>query len=155
MSEMKPLLLLVDDDRLDTLITKRCLKELAVTNPVVCAASGEEAIEYLTADSCELPCAILLDLNMPRMGGFEFLEQISTLEQFRSIPVLILTTSTAQEDIDKGHTLGAVAYIVKSPNIVEFKEALKCVTRYANVAHNEPCGMANQADACHPMPQAQ
>ena len=155
MGAMKPVLLLVDDDYLDTLITKRCLKELAVTTPVVCATGGEEAIEYLMANSYELPRAILLDLNMPRMGGFEFLEQINAQEQFRSIPVLILTTSSAQEDIDRSRTLGAVAYIVKSSNIVEFKEGLKCVMRYADVAHDAACGVDSQTDACYLVPQEQ
>jgi CheY-like chemotaxis protein len=132
MNTMHPLLLLVDDDSLDIIITKRCLKELGIHNPVVVKNNGEEALDYLvTTERSEWPCAILLDLNMPRMGGMEFLQCIKAKEALRDIPVLIVTTSTADDDINRGFALGAVEYIVKSPGLLEFKENLKCVVGYS------------------------
>lgn len=130
METTQPLLLLVDDDQLDTLITRRCLTELGIHNPIVHRTNGEEALAYLESEASANPCAILLDLNMPRMGGLEFLRHLKLRAPLQEIPVLIVTTSTVEEDIEGSFASGAVEYIVKCDDIVQFRRNLECVSRY-------------------------
>ncbi|MFZ0033631.1 MAG: response regulator, partial [Sedimentisphaerales bacterium] len=85
-------ILLVEDDRVDAMTVKRALKDLNVTNPLAHTLNGEEALEYLTTESNRKPCIILLDLNMPRMNGIEFLKVIKADDKLRTIPVVVLTT---------------------------------------------------------------
>jgi len=122
-------LLLVDDDELDAKIVQRSLRELKITNDLVHKYDGEEALAYLK-DCASMPCSILLDVNMPRMNGFEFLRHVKTDETFKQIPVLMLTTSTAKDDMVLSFELGAVEYIVKTPSIAEFLESLETVASY-------------------------
>ena len=92
MRNSKPILL-VEDDRVDAMTVKRALKDLNVTNLLVHTLNGEEALEYLTGEGNERPCIILLDLNMPRMNGIEFLKIIKADDELKKIPVVVLTTS--------------------------------------------------------------
>ena len=75
MRNLKPILL-VEDDGVDIMMVKRALKDLNVANPLAHTLNGEEALEYLTAESNRRPCIILLDLNMPKMTGVEFLKAV-------------------------------------------------------------------------------
>ncbi len=128
MQTTKPLLL-VDDDQLDAMIVERSLLELNITNELVHKYDGEDALEYLQ-DCSTLPCAILLDVNMPRMNGFEFLRHVKADNALRDIPILMLTTSTAKDDMTLSFELGAVEYIVKTPSIGEFLKSLETVAGY-------------------------
>ena len=125
-----PLLLLVEDDDLDALIVKRSLCELHIPCEIVHAKDGEEALEYLIACSCDLPRAILLDLNMPRMDGFEFLGHARSHARLKDIPVLVLTTSTSELDRTESLRLGAARYIVKTLDAEAFRDSLRCVQNY-------------------------
>jgi CheY-like chemotaxis protein len=129
----------VDDDQLDTIITIRCLDQLGIDNPIVHRTNGEDALEYLESEACERPCAILLDLNMPRMGGLEFLRHVKSRSSLRDIPVLILTTSTVREDMDMSRTLGAVEYIIKADDLIEFKRNLECIWPYTTNSPPATC----------------
>jgi CheY-like chemotaxis protein len=129
-----PLLLLVEDDDLDALIVKRSLRELEIRCKLIHAKDGEEALEYLFARSSDLPCAILLDLNMPRMDGFEFLHCAQSYAKLRHIPVLILTTSTSELDRIESLKRGATRYIVKTLDADAFRESLRCVQEYCELA---------------------
>lgn len=137
MQTTKPLLL-VDDDQLDAMIVERSLGELGITNELVHKYDGEEALEYLR-DCSALPCAILLDVNMPRMNGFEFLRHAKADNRLKDIPILMLTTSTAKDDITLSFELGAVEYIVKTPSVGEFLQSLETVAGYFqdNIAYEE------------------
>lgn len=113
-------ILMAEDDRDDRLITKMALEQNRVANPLVTVENGEELLDYLHhrgkfADSnmAPRPCFILLDLNMPRMDGREALKLIKSDETLRSIPVVIMTTSKAEEDILKSYDMGANSYITK------------------------------------------
>lgn len=123
MRSLKPIML-VEDDAADVLIIKRALRELKIDNELVNAGDGEEALEYLKNEGNERPCIILLDLNMPKMNGIEFLEVAKADNELKTIPVIALTTSESSQDITKCFSLGIVGYIVKP---VDYKKFVKAV----------------------------
>jgi len=126
MQNSKPILL-VEDDRVDAMTVKRALGDLKITNPVAEVTNGEETLEYLINESNVKPCLILLDLNMPKMNGLEFLKVIKADDTLKSIPVFVLTTSTAEEDTIESLRLGANRYMVKSIDYQEFLETIKII----------------------------
>ncbi len=129
MRSAKPILL-VEDDRVDVLTVQRALKELDVANPLVSTGDGEEALEYLYNHATTKPCVILLDLNMPRMSGMEFMEIAKSDESLRTIPIIIFTTSNTEQDIAKSFELGAAGYMVKSVDYGKFIEMIKTIDSY-------------------------
>lgn len=122
--------MLVEDDQVDAITTQRALKELEVANELVHRTDGEEALEYLRDEGNAKPCIILLDLNMPRMDGFEFLEAIKSNNSLKNIPVIILTTSDADDSVIKGFDLGAAGYILKPVDYGQFVESMRAVDGY-------------------------
>jgi CheY-like chemotaxis protein len=133
MAHVKPILL-VEDDRLDSMAVRRALKELGVSNELMHACDGEEALTLLADQRHEMPCLILLDLNMPRMNGLEFLEAIRAEDALKSIPIVMVSTSEAQQDLARSLELGAVAYVVKCPDYAEFRENIRVVQKYVTQA---------------------
>jgi CheY-like chemotaxis protein len=133
MGYVKPVLL-VEDDRLDSMALSRALKELGVSNELMHARDGEEALMLLTDKRHEMPCLILLDLNMPRMNGLEFLEAIRSEDTLKRIPVVMVSTSEARQDLARSLELGAVAYVVKCPDYSEFRESMRVVKDYVTDA---------------------
>ncbi|MBN2137741.1 MAG: response regulator [Sedimentisphaerales bacterium] len=129
MQSAKPILLAEDDD-IDAMTVKRALKELNVANQLVRKCDGEQALEYLREHEGPKPCLILLDLNMPKMNGLEFLEAIKADEKFRAIPVIALTTSGEQSDIIASFRLGVAGYMVKSVDYAQFLETMRVVDEY-------------------------
>ncbi len=126
MRNSKPILLVEDDD-VDQIVMERAFKDLKITNQLVNADNGEEALEYLKTESNKKPCIILLDLNMPKMSGIEFLRIIKADEALKKIPVIIMTTSRAEQDIVKSFRLGAVGYIVKSIDYEKSAETIMAI----------------------------
>jgi CheY-like chemotaxis protein len=129
MTNSKPILLVEDDD-VDAMITQRALNELKVTNELVHTVDGEDALKYLRDDGNQKPCVILLDLNMPRMNGFEFLKIAKADASLRKIPVVVLTTSDADEGVVESFDLGVAGYIVKPVSYKQFVEAMRAVDMY-------------------------
>ncbi len=86
-------ILLVEDDLVDSMTVKRSLRDLNIANKLEIVDDGETALDFLRNPKNEKPCIILLDLNMPRMNGIEFLEIVKQDKLLKSIPVVILTTS--------------------------------------------------------------
>jgi CheY-like chemotaxis protein len=123
-------ILLVEDDNVDVMTVKRALKDLNIKNQLVSAANGEEALEYLNNSDNSKPCIILLDLNMPKMNGIEFLTIIKADETLKKIPVVVLTTSSQQQDIVESFKLSVAGYIVKSVDYAEFTEAISTINLY-------------------------
>lgn len=123
-------ILIVDDDGVDVMIVRRALRDLGVTNAVVRAADGEEALAHLRGRAGEGPCVILLDLNMPRMNGLELLQIVKADARWRRIPVVIVTTSEAQQDRAQSLALGAAGYVVKSSDYGEFRQKMKTIEPY-------------------------
>src|SRR4030042_66039 len=122
--------LLVEDDHVDAMTVKRALKELNVINPLVHTLNGEEALNHLRAEGNNSPCVILLDLNMPRMNGIEFLKIIKADSELQCIPVIALTTSKADYDKSQCFDNGIAGYIVKPTHYDEFVRALKIFNLY-------------------------
>ncbi|MEW6715088.1 MAG: response regulator [Nitrospirota bacterium] len=129
MIHRKPILL-VDDDRVDVMTTKRALKDINVTNPVYTAGNGEEAIELLRDGKTEKPGVILLDLNMPRMNGIEFLRVVKNDDSLKRIPVVVLTTSKEEEDKVESFSLGVAGYMIKPVDYIKFVEVIRTINLY-------------------------
>lgn len=114
-------ILLVDDDPVDVRLTREALRESKVQATVEAVYDGMEALAYLRREGkytqAERPDLILLDLNMPKKDGREVLNEIKTDPSLRRIPVVILTTSGADEDVLRTYDLGANAYVVKPVNL--------------------------------------
>ena len=129
MRNMKPILL-VEDDRVDAMTLQRALKDLKVTNNLVHTTNGEEALEYLQNEANEKPCVIILDLNMPKMNGVEFLKIAKADAGLRRLPVIILTTSKDEWDRFQAFDLSVAGYIVKPADYKSFLEAIRTVQLY-------------------------
>lgn len=129
MRTSKPIML-VEDDSVDAMTVKRALKELKVNNPLVIQTNGEEALNYLRTDDNRKPCVILLDLNMPKMNGIEFLKIAKDNAVFRQIPVVVLTTSQDEQDKVESFQLSVAGYIVKPADYKKFVDAMKTVDLY-------------------------
>ena len=122
--------MLVEDDDVDVMTVERALKDLNIKNQLVNKADGEEALEYLRTNGNKKPCIILLDLNMPKMNGIEFLKFVKADKSLKKIPVVVLTTSSQQRDIVESFKLSAAGYIVKSIDYAKFVKAISAVNLY-------------------------
>jgi len=129
MRNSKPVLL-VEDDSVDAMTVKRAFKELKVLNPLVLTTNGEEALQYLRNKSNGKPCVTLLDLNMPKMNGIEFLKIVKADDVLRKIPVVVLTTSKEESDIVESFKLSVAGYIVKPVDYKKFVEAIRAIELY-------------------------
>ena len=136
MEGLAPLvILLVEDDLADQKLIKISLRNEKIDNDLFTVQSGEEGMDFLYRrgkynDGTPQPDLILLDLNMPGMGGKEFLRRIKEDEKVKQIPVVILTTSEAEKDIIDSYKLQASGYVHKPVTLEEFKEAMKKLKQY-------------------------
>lgn len=118
-------ILLVEDDRIDIMTVKRGLQKLKIENTLHVKLNGMEAMEFLDdAGSEELPALILLDLNLPKMDGFEFLRRIKTRPYLKRIPVIVITTSNAVEDRAACFDLHVAGYFVKPIDYFNLLDAI-------------------------------
>ena len=129
MRDYKPILLL-EDDTVDAMTVKRALKEIKVTNPLVRVSNGEEGLVYLRDETKPKPCVILLDLNMPKMNGIEFLKVAKADDKLKRIPAIVLTTSKDDQDRFITFQLSVAGFIVKPMDYIKFVEAMKIVNLY-------------------------
>lgn len=124
-------ILLVEDDPRDVELTLAALDEHKLANKVAVARNGEEALDYLYSRGNFKsrvggnPIFVLLDLKMPKVTGLEVLRQIKADPQLRAIPVIVLTSSREQPDLNECYTLGVNAYVVKPVDFGEFMGAVK------------------------------
>lgn len=129
MKNLKPIML-VEDDKIDAMTVKRALKELKVVNELVHSVNGEEALEYLRNENNKKPCVIMLDLNMPKMNGIEFLEIVKKDETLKKLPIVILTTSKDEQDVVGSFNYSVAGYIVKPVDYKDFVEAIRTIDLY-------------------------
>jgi len=122
--------LLVEDDQIDQMTTKRAFKSLNVTNELVIVENGIEALGYLRAPDNREPCLILLDLNMPKMGGIEFLKEMKKEEFLKRIPIVVLTTSDQEKDKIDSYDCSIAGYMVKPTDHMTFVGVIKSIDMY-------------------------
>jgi CheY-like chemotaxis protein len=130
-------ILIADDDSDDRLLMKRLLKQSRLYNDLRFVEDGEALLDYLyqrgpysAAGAAPRPGLILLDLNMPKISGREALAEIKTDPNLRTIPIVVLTTSKAQQEIYRSYDLGANSFITKPVNFEAMVEIMRAVTSY-------------------------
>ncbi len=123
-------ILLVEDDKVDAMTVKRAFKDLKISNELHIVENGVEALEYLRNTKDELPCLVLLDLNMPKMNGIEFLKEARKEKLLDRIPVVVLTTSEEDQDRIESFNLGVSGYMLKPVNYMEFVEVVRTIDLY-------------------------
>lgn len=127
-------ILLVEDNDLDVEILKRGLRKIESTATLVCAKDGIEALQLLKEDQMRhkipRPFAILLDINMPRMNGHEFLEALRTTDGLCDAQVIVFTTSDNKRDVDLAYKNNATGYIVKPNSTTELATVLETLQKF-------------------------
>lgn len=130
-------ILIADDDPEDRVLAREALVESRLGNPLFFVEDGEDLLAFLRhegryadRDAFPEPGLILLDLNMPRMSGFEALQEIRADESLRHIPVVALTTSSAMTDVTRSYHLGVNSYITKPVTFDGLVDAMKLLGRY-------------------------
>jgi len=138
-------ILLVEDNASDEELTLRALKKSNILNAVVVARDGAEALDYLFArgayasrNANDVPLVILLDLNLPKIGGIEVLRSIRANERTKLLPVVILTSSKEDKDLIGGYGSGANSYIVKPVDFTQFAETVRQLGMYWLVLNQRP-----------------
>ena len=138
-------ILLVEDNPDDELLTLRALRKNDVTGEVVVARDGVEALDYLFGtgayagrDTSVMPQLILLDLNLPKIDGLEVLRRLRADERTRLLPVVILTSSREQKDMLEGYGLGANSYVRKPVNFEQFVRAVEQLKLYWLILNEAP-----------------
>lgn len=130
---VKQPILLLEDDAVDVKTIQRALLNNKIQNPLEVFINGEEGMAYLDKSENPRPLLVLLDLNMPRMDGMEFLKKIKSESCVRRIPVIVLTNSEDMTDINKIFELGAAGFIKKPDDYMEFVRSIKIVYDYWNL----------------------
>jgi DNA-binding response OmpR family regulator len=139
-------ILLVEDDPKDTELTMAALEEYNLSNEVVVASDGEEALDYLyyrgkfQRRSGENPAVMLLDLKLPKIDGFEVLQRVKADEKLKMIPVVVLTSSREERDMVESYKLGVNAYVVKPVDFHEFVNAIKELGVFWAIINEPPPG---------------
>jgi two-component system, response regulator len=138
-------ILLVEDNPNDAELTLRALKHQQLTNNVIVAHDGAEALDYVFCRGAyrdrhieDCPCVILLDLKLPKVSGIEVLAQIKADPRTRLIPVVVLTSSHEEPDIAECYRLGANSYIVKPVDFAQFTEAVRALGMYWLLLNQPP-----------------
>jgi CheY-like chemotaxis protein len=130
-SEQMLNILLVEDDEVDVMNVRRAFDRNKIRNPLWHAGNGLEALEVLRgADMPKERRLVLLDLNMPRMNGIEFLRELRADEALRHTPVVVLTTSDDERDRVDAYNLNVAGYILKPVTFVNFVEAMATLNKY-------------------------
>jgi two-component system response regulator len=126
------MILLVEDNPNDALLTVRAFKKAGILNEMVVASDGEEALEYMFGtgrydgrDVAQLPQVILLDLKLPKVDGLEVLKRLREDPRTKAVPIVILTSSSEERDLISAYNLHTNAYVQKPVDFVQFAEACK------------------------------
>ena len=149
MSELRRILIVEDDPR-DVELTLTALDEHKLANEVVITRDGKEALDYLycreqfASRPEENPAVILLDLKLPKVDGFEVLQQIRSDERLKMIPVVVLTSSHEEKDLLATYQLGVNAYVVKPVDFHEFVNAVKELGMFWAIINQPPPGSAKK-----------
>lgn len=140
----KPAILLIEDSSSDEELTLRALRRAKIANDVVVVRDGAEALDYLftrgayAGRSSGLPQVVLLDLNLPKIGGLDVLRFIRADERTRLLPVVILTSSREESDLTASYVSGANSYLVKPVDFPQFTESVQQLGLYWVVLNQQP-----------------
>lgn len=147
MPQLTKPILLVEDNPDDVDLTLRAFRKNKIGNEIVVARDGVEALDWLYGtgshagrDTTQMPQVVLLDLRLPRISGHEVLERIRAEPRTRRLPVVILTSSTEEEDLVRGYNMGANSYIRKPVDFDQFMEAVRQLGLYWLVLNEVPRG---------------
>jgi CheY-like chemotaxis protein len=138
-------ILLVEDNPDDEALAIRALKRHHISNEIVVARDGVEALDYLFGrgihagrDTTSKPTVVLLDLKLPRVDGLEVLRQLRADDRTRLLPVVVLTTSSEEQDMLSSYSLGCNSYIRKPVDFVQFSEAIRQLGMYWLLINEAP-----------------
>jgi CheY-like chemotaxis protein len=137
-------ILLIEDDPADQKLIKSMIEKQKIAHNICATHSAEEALEFLRSDKnhaggCTRPDLIILDLNMPGMGGKEFLKHIKNDDRLKQIPVVILTCSTSEVDILDSYKLQAAGFITKPAGLVDLERVVSETINYWAISCRLPC----------------
>ncbi len=145
MAELKPILL-VEDNPKDIELTLAALADNRLANEVIVVRDGEEALDYLfrrgifKLRAAGNPAVVLLDLKLPKVDGLEVLEQVKTDAMLRTVPVVMLTSSREEPDLNRSYKMGVNAYVVKPVDFTEFTQAIREIGLFWAVINQPPPG---------------
>lgn len=138
-------ILLVEDNPDDVELTLHAFEEYNISNEIEVVEDGAEALDYLFAtgayagrDMSEMPAVVLLDLKLPKVDGLEVLRRIRDDDRTKNLPVVILTSSSEEEDLSKSYELGANSYVRKPVNFDQFSEAVRQLGLYWLLLNEPP-----------------
>ncbi len=138
-------ILLVEDNPDDVELTLHAFEEYNISNEIEVVEDGAEALDYLFAtgayagrDMSEMPAVVLLDLKLPKVDGLEVLRRIRDDDRTKNLPVVILTSSSEEEDLTKSYELGANSYVRKPVNFDQFSEAVRQLGLYWLLLNEPP-----------------
>ena len=140
-----PMILLVEDNASDEALTLRALRKSGILNEVCVVRDGPEALDFLfcrgayaSRDPAVVPQLVLLDLNLPKLGGLDVLKELRADDRTKRLPVVILTSSKEDKDVLAGYGLGANSYVVKPVNFDQFSEAVRQLGLYWLLVNQVP-----------------
>ncbi|HEY4723743.1 MAG TPA: response regulator [Anaerolineae bacterium] len=135
-------ILLIEDNEMDIDLTLQAFAEHAVANPIVVCRDGEEAIDYIEQhrrpEDLQLPIVVLLDLRLPKVDGLDVLRHARQHPVWKQIPIVVMTTSRENHDIETAYQLGANSYIVKPVDFDSFSEVIKTIKVYWLLTNQPP-----------------
>ena len=136
----QPIMLLVEDDDGNAYLAHRLLRRCGVTDEIIRAKDGQEALDFIRSEghsaetvSHPVPRLILLDINMPRLGGVEVLRQLKSSEQHKAIPIVMLTSTDDPREVERCYQLGCNAYITKPVDLDEFLKVIEGLVAFLNI----------------------
>jgi len=142
---VKKIILLVEDNPDDEMLTLRAMHKNKIANEIIVARDGAEALDYIFCtgnyeqrDITEIPQVILLDLNLPKIGGLEVLKRIRSDDRTALYPVVVLTSSKEERDLVESYRLGANSYIRKPVDFNQFSDAIRQLGLYWLVLNEVP-----------------
>jgi CheY-like chemotaxis protein len=142
-------LLVVDDNEDDVFFMQRAVAQAGIPNPIQVASDGQAAVDYLRGvgqfsdrQKYPLPCLVLLDLKLPGLAGLDVLRWLREQKQFEVLPVIILSSSTQEIDIDAAYRLGVNAYLAKPPDANTLADVMKVINQFWLQLNRAPRGFS-------------